>query len=282
MQDDWSVCLSISGRAESQRVDKQAPGGSMATEQLLCQSNVSICLERDGIMKLHDPELEQRVIATLKWLNAMIIDDHIVSSPRLHENSYVNRDAIYSHPIQTSSLCMEIAKKFMGDNVWVVIGHGTDGSILAQWTAFHLSELTKHQVLAMHTEKIDQDLFIPGLDYDKLIRNKQVLVVEDILSDGRNIVRTVVEAVRRRGGHVIGAAALVNSGGITAADIGDVPELVSLANVKLSSAHWPESECPLCKQGIPVNPHVGKGREFLERRGLNALTSRKEPVSDAG
>ncbi|MGC9605601.1 MAG: phosphoribosyltransferase [Minisyncoccia bacterium] len=233
-------------------------------------------------MKLHDPELEQRVIATLKWLNAMIIDDHIVSSPRLHENSYVNRDAIYSHPIQTSSLCMEIAKKFMGDNVWVVIGHGTDGSILAQWTAFHLSELTKHQVLAMHTEKIDQDLFIPGLDYDKLIRNKQVLVVEDILSDGRNIVRTVVEAVRRRGGHVIGAAALVNSGGITAADIGDVPELVSLANVKLSSAHWPESECPLCKQGIPVNPHVGKGREFLERRGLNALTSRKEPVSDAG
>jgi len=67
----------------------------------------------------------------------------------------------------------------------------------------------------------------------------------------------------RAGGTVIAAAALVNRGQVTSHNVGDVP-LFTLASVSLDA--WDESDCPLCKKGVPVNTTVGKGREYLQRR----------------
>ena len=92
---------------------------------------------------------------------------------------------------------------------------------------------------------------------------KRVLVVEDILTTGGS-ARKVVEAVRAIGGNVVGVGVLCNRGGVTAQDLANVPKLEVLVNISLDA--WNEADCPLCKQGVPVNPDVGKGREFLARR----------------
>lgn len=99
--------------------------------------------------------------------------------------------------------------------------------------------------------------------YDKLIAGKRVLVVEDVLTTGGS-VRAVVDAIRALKGDIVGVGVLCNRGGITVQDIGDVPRLEALVHVTLDA--WDEAECPLCRQGVPINTSVGKGSEFLVRK----------------
>ncbi len=108
-----------------------------------------------------------------------------------------------------------------------------------------------------------EDKFVIKRGYDKLITGKNVLVVEDVLTTGGS-VRKVIEATRAIGGNVIGVGALWNRGGITSQNVANVPKLISLVNRKLDE--WDEKDCPLCKQGVPININVGKGREFLLRK----------------
>ena len=104
--------------------------------------------------------------------------------------------------------------------------------------------------------------FVIKRGYDKLVAGKQVLVVEDIINTGGS-VKKVIMATRKYGGTIVGVGALCNRGGITAQDL-DIPKLVVLMEVKLDA--WDETDCQLCKDGVPVNMDVGKGREFLERK----------------
>ncbi len=91
---------------------------------------------------------------------------------------------------------------------------------------------------------------------------KKVLVVEDILTTGGS-VKKVVEATRAIGSTVIGVGALCNRGGVTAKELGEVPQLFALINVQLDA--WDEKACPLCAKKIPINTEVGKGQEFLAK-----------------
>jgi orotate phosphoribosyltransferase len=70
--------------------------------------------------------------------------------------------------------------------------------------------------------------------------------------------------VRAAGGDVVAAAALVNRGRVTAADV-ETPALTALLDVDLDA--WDAASCPLCRDGVPVNTDVGKGREFVAARG---------------
>jgi hypothetical protein len=42
--------------------------------------------------------------------------------------------------------------------------------------------------------------------------------------------------------------------------------LVALLDVALDA--WDADACPLCRDGVPINTDVGKGREFLARRAI--------------
>jgi orotate phosphoribosyltransferase len=117
-------------------------------------------------------------------------------------------------------------------------------------------------VLGVYADK-DGDAFVVKRGYDKLVKGKRVLVVEDVLTTGGS-VRKVVEATCVAGGEVIGVAALVNRGNVKTTDIGNVPALAALVSISLDA--WDENDCPMCKGGTPVNTDVGKGREFLARK----------------
>lgn len=207
---------------------------------------------------------EQEILQVLGKVGAVITDSHIVYTSGKHGTAYVNKDAIYPHTAETSRLCRAIAEQFADENVEVVIAPAIGGVILSQWTAHHLSEITGREVFGVYAEKTEnEDGFVIKRGYDKLIANKNVLVVEDVLTTGGS-AKKVVEATRVLGGNVIGLGVLCNRGGIAPENVANPPKLFALVNVKLDA--WDEAECPLCAQNIHVNMDVGKGREFMARK----------------
>ena len=206
---------------------------------------------------------QQEILDILAKINAVITRSHVVYTSGKHGSAYVNKDAIYPHTQLTSELCYEFADEFYADKVDVVIAPAIGGVILSQWTAYHLTIAQDREVPGVYAEKVEGgDAFVIKRGYDKLIVGKRVLVVEDILTTGGS-VKKVIEAVRAIGGNVIGVGALCNRGGVTAQDLGDVPKLVSLLDIKLDA--WDAENCPLCAKSIPINTDVGKGREFLAK-----------------
>ncbi len=203
----------------------------------------------------------------LERLKVVITESHVVYTSGKHGSAYVNKDAIYPHTTETSRLCGLIAHMFMSDRVEVVIAPAVGGCILSNRVAEHLTMWGKewgvNEVFGVYADKDGED-FVIKRGYDKLVRGKRVLVVEDVLTTGGS-VKKVVKATRIAGGHVVGVGALCNRGDITSEDV-DVPRLEALINVKLDS--WDESNCPLCKGGVPINTDVGKGREFLAKKAV--------------
>lgn len=195
---------------------------------------------------------------------------HFVLTSGVHSDSYVLKDAIYAFTRETSQICKEMAERFKNAGIEAVIGPAIGGAILAQWVAYHLSELTNREVNAVFAEKDPSTGggqavggFIIKRGYDKIIAGKKTLVVEDLTTTGGSI-KKVVEASRAVGAQIVGAVAICNRGNVTKENVGNPGEFISLVNLNMEQ--WPEKECELCEKGIPVNTDIGHGREFLAKQ----------------
>lgn len=207
---------------------------------------------------------EDQVLRILGSVGAVIVGSHIVYASGKHGTAYINKDALYPHTKKTSFVCRMSAYEFSGSDIDVVIAPAIGGVILSQWIAHHLEGFTGREVSALYAEKTeDGKNFIIKRGYERLIPGKRVLVVEDVVTTGAS-VKKVVEAARAVGGNVVGVGALCNRGGVTAQDIGDVPILYSLVNIRMDA--WDAADCPLCKEGKPINTEVGHGAAFLARK----------------
>ncbi|KAB2642314.1 MAG: phosphoribosyltransferase [Verrucomicrobia bacterium] len=207
---------------------------------------------------------QSHILEILSSLQALVTESHIVYTSGKHGSSYINKDALYPHSAETSQLCRLFAEYFAQDAIDIVIAPALGGIILSQWTAHHLSQLHKREVLALYAEKIEGTKdFVIKRGYDKLLPGKNVLVLEDVLTTGGS-VKKVIELVRTHGGNVAGLGVLCNRGGVTQEEVGSVPKLQALVSVSLEA--WEPEHCPLCAQDIPINTNVGKGREFLEQK----------------
>lgn len=187
---------------------------------------------------------------------------HFVYTSGRHGDAYINKDALFMHPHETFKLAGAIAENFKDDNIEAVIAPAVAGAILAQWTAYQLSEMTDREVCALYADKADGGLVIKR-GYDKAIQGKRTLVVEDLLTTGGSL-KKVVDAARAAGANIIGAAALANRGGVTKEQVGNPEKFVTLVNIHLES--WDAAACELCQNNIPVNTDVGHGKEFLEHK----------------
>jgi orotate phosphoribosyltransferase len=87
--------------------------------------------------------------------------------------------------------------------------------------------------------------------------------VEDLTTTG-NSVKRVMEAVLSAGGNVAAISVMVNKSPKTVnSEFFGVPFLpLAVLEVK----NYDEAECPLCRDGIPINTKVGHGKQFLEAK----------------
>ena len=215
---------------------------------------------------------EHEVYALFESLGMIIRNDHFIYSSGKHGSAYVNKNALYPHARETAKLCRALARLFIMSDVDCVVGPEKGGIIISQWTGYHLSNSMMRHVPSIFAEKKQriiinprqvslpprvEDIFFFSEGYEKFVSGKHVLVVEDILTTG-GTAKKVVELVREFEGIVVAVGALCNRGGVTDADVGDVPKLFSLLNFSLPS--WDAQDCPW--EDIPVNTQFGKGKEY--------------------
>jgi orotate phosphoribosyltransferase len=193
--------------------------------------------------------------------HALLADDHFVYISGDHGSGWVDKDTIFVDPRRVSRLAQLLAARVRGFDAEILCGPATGGLIVAQWTAFALglpAVFAEHTPPRSSRELRGEFRFHRG--YDRLVANKRVVVVDDVVNTGLSI-RQTVEAVKAAGGHVVAAGALVHRGNVDAAGLG-VPEFVYLMEYDIPD--WSAGECPLCKTGVPINTRFAHGQDYLD------------------
>lgn len=202
----------------------------------------------------------------LKETNALITNDHFVYTSGKHGSVYINKDAFYPHTEKVSEVGLLFAEKAKDMDIDVVAGPALGGIILSQWSAYHLTQLKKKEILGVYTEKSLEKNQIFTRGYDKLIHNKNILIVEDITTTGGS-VKKVVESVKNAGGTVIAVGVMIDRSpnGMTQDLIGAPFFTLGI----LPAEAFDEKDCPLCQKNIPINTVIGHGKKYLEEKLKN-------------
>lgn len=203
------------------------------------------------------------VVKLLKGIDAIITNNHFVYTSGKHGSVYVRKDRLYPNTKKTSDVCRLIAEKFKRKDIDVVVGPSIGGIILSQWTAYHLTKIKKKEVLGVFTEKDEESNQIFKRDYDLLVKNKKVLIVEDLTTTGGSVAK-VVKSVKKAGGNVVAVCVIINRDpkNVTSKTIG--APLSSLGIFEAKSFN--REMCPLCKQNIPINTSAGHGKKYLQNK----------------
>lgn len=206
---------------------------------------------------------QDEILSILKKTNALITNNHFVLTSGKHSPTYINKDAMYPHTQEASRTGEMFAEHFKDFDIDVVAAPALGGIILSQWTAYHLSKLTKKEVLGVYTEKTLEKNQIFTRGYEKFVKGKNVLVIEDLTTTGSS-VKKVINSVKKNGGNVVAIGVMVNRDpkNVNSESMGE--EFYALAELFIES--YEENNCPLCKKGIPVNTDVGHGKKFLESK----------------
>ncbi len=206
--------------------------------------------------------MKNEAIQLLQKTNAIYMDSHFVGTSGRHMATYINKDALYPHVIETSRMGELFAKKNKDLDIDVVAAPALGGIILSTWTAFHLTKMKGKEILGIYTEKsADKTDQILTRGYDKFVKDKNILVIEDLATTGGS-VKKVVNRIRTAGGNVVAVCLMVNKNvdEITSELIGAPLSWLS----ELKTETFEPENCPLCKKGIPIDTRVGHGKKFLE------------------
>ena len=167
-----------------------------------------------------------------------LLEGHFQLSSGLHSTIYLQCALVLQFPERAEAFGRAIAEKFQRQGIQlvaspaiggIVIGHEVARALGARfiWTEREAGQMTLRRGFTI----------TPG---------EKTLIVEDVITTGGS-TRDTIEAVRRAGADVIGAASIIDrSGG--SVDVG-VP-LLSLASLRVLSVE--SSECDACKLGEPV------------------------------
>jgi orotate phosphoribosyltransferase len=167
-----------------------------------------------------------------------LLEGHFQLSSGLHSTVYLQCALVLQFPERAQGFGRALADVFQGQGIQlvaspaiggIVIGHEVARALGARfiWTERDAGEMALRRGFTI----------TPG---------EKTLIVEDVITTGGS-TRETIEAVRRAGADVVGAASIIDrSGG--SADVG-VP-LASLASLRVLSVE--SSECDACKLGEPV------------------------------
>ena len=167
-----------------------------------------------------------------------LLEGHFQLSSGLHSTVYLQCALVLQFPERAEAFGRVLAEKFQGQGIvlvaspaigGIVIGHEVARALGARfvWTEREAGQMTLRRGFTI----------APG---------EKTLIVEDVITTGGS-TRETIEAVRRAGADVVGAASIIDRSGGTA-DVG-VP-LTSLASLRVLSIE--SSACDACKLGEPV------------------------------
>jgi orotate phosphoribosyltransferase len=174
-----------------------------------------------------------------------LLKGHFKLSSGLHSGQYLEKFRLMQDPRLAEPMCVELARRFAGDKIEVVLGPTTAGIILAYNVARHLG------VEARYAEREEGAMTLRR--GQTLAAGARVLVVDDILTTG-GAVRECVEVVRRHDAVLAGVGVLGDRSGGT---VNFGTHFEAVLTVAIES--FPPESCPLCAQGVPLYQPGTKG-----------------------
>lgn len=163
---------------------------------------------------------------------------HFKLSSGLHSEYYLQCALVLADPKIAAKLCKELANKFKGKKIDVVIGPAIGGITAAYEVARSLG------ARGIFSEREEGKMALRrGF---KLERGEKVLVIEDVTTTGGS-AQEVVELAKSLGAKVVGVGAIIDRSGGKAKFGAPFKSLAKL-NIKT----FQPRDCPLCKAGKPI------------------------------
>lgn len=193
--------------------------------------------------------LTHEFIALLKSKN-IIKTGHFKLTSGRHSDTFINKDAMYSDPEIFNYIVNRMAYDVCDiRNInTVTTGPAIAGAVLAAVVA------CASRTIFVYPEKADvewdgqilkQMIFRRG--YDKVLKGKEVILIEDIITTGGSLELTM-ESIEKCGGKVVGVFAIWNRGTWKPKDSNIVFKTIVTQSVE---SYIPE-ECPNCLNNIPI------------------------------
>jgi orotate phosphoribosyltransferase len=168
-----------------------------------------------------------------------LLEGHFRLTSGLHSPGYLQCALVLQHPQHAEALGRALAERTRDWRATVVLSPALGGVVIGHEVARALG------VRAIFAERQDGALMLRrGFVISETDR---VLVVEDVVTTGGS-TRETMQVAKAAGGHVVGAASIVNRG--SSAGFGADEPYVSLLDVELPT--YEPDKCPLCAQGLPV------------------------------
>ena len=181
---------------------------------------------------------QEGTIETFKEAGALL-DGHFIFTSGRHGSQFLQAARVLQYPELVQRLCEAVADNASDLNIELVVGPATGGIILAYETARHL------KCRGVFAEK-DEDGSMAVKRGFAVKEGTRVLVVEDIITTGGSVQKTV-NHLRERGADVVAVSVLIDrSGGKATFDC----TYSALAELNMQS--WEPGECPLCKEDAPL------------------------------
>ncbi len=164
---------------------------------------------------------------------------HFKLSSGLHSDRYLQCARLLMWPERAEKAGRERASKLAEFSPVAVVSPALGGVVIGHETARAL------RVPGMFVERKDGAFSLRrGFSLE---RGQPIVVVEDVFTTGQS-TREAAAAVEAAGGRVVAVGSIVDRG--LPPNAFAVPSR-SLLSLQVPS--WPEAECPLCRQGAPID-----------------------------
>ncbi len=168
-----------------------------------------------------------------------LLTGHFRLSSGLHSDRYLQCARLLMWPRRAEQAGRELAARLAEFGARAVMSPALGGVVIGHETARALD------VPAMFVERKDGAFALRrGFALEP---GEPVVVVEDVFTTGKS-TREAAAAVEAAGGRVVAVGSIVDRG--LPAGAFRVP---SRSLLSLSVPSWPEAECPLCRQGVPID-----------------------------
>jgi len=167
-----------------------------------------------------------------------LLTGHFRLSSGLHSDRYLQCARLLMWPKRAEAAGRELAEKLREFAPDAIVSPALGGVIIGHETARALD------VPALFVERKDGAFALRrGFSLEP---GQRVGVVEDVFTTGKS-TREAMAAVEASGGRVVAVGSIVDRGLPPGAFTVPARSLLSL-----SVASWPEADCPLCAEGVPL------------------------------
>ena len=183
--------------------------------------------------------MEEKEVLKIFESNQAFLTGHFLLSSGLHSDRYLQAALVLQEPATALLLGGELAKRFSGEPISVVIGPALGGVVIAFAVANGLEDSR-----AIFAER-QEGLFSLRRGFE-IRKGEKVLVVEDVITTGGSI-REVIAMVKSFQAEVCGVAAVTERSS-QPVDFGVRKEVL----LHLPLTTFSPDDCLLCRQQVPL------------------------------